>query len=323
MTRILVTGAAGYIGSHTCVALLNAGYDVVGVDNFINSSSSVYKSIESITGKRMRIFDIDCRTDFDVPEKVDAIIHFAALKSVGDSVAFPVKYYDNNVLSTVKVMDVANRHRAPVVFSSSACVYGDKTLRPVTESNNLCPINPYGETKMIGEQIIRNISNRLGLNYANLRYFNPIGSHASGLLGDISTTNLMPHIIKGATGGCLQVFGDDYQTSDGYCVRDYVHVEDIADAHVKTVEYVLSNGSIDAMNLGTGYGTSVVELINLFEQANLKKVNYEVVGRRDGDAPVLVADVKLMKETLGFSCDRTLLNACESSYKFYGANQCK
>lgn len=324
--KILVTGGAGYIGSHTCVELLNAGYEVVVVDNYSNSKEEVIDLIKKITNKDFASYKLDvCDKDalrkvFD-EHQIDAVIHFAGYKAVGESVAKPLMYYRNNIDSTLSLLEVMKEYNCKkIVFSSSATVYGKPEKLPIKENFPLSTTNPYGATKLMIEGILKDLyksDNEWGITI--LRYFNPIGAHKSGLIGENPNdipNNLMPYIVKVATGEYdkLKVFGNDYDTVDGTGVRDYIHVVDLAVGHVKAIDKL--NSGLHIYNLGTGKGTSVLELINTFSKVNNVKVNYEIVDRRPGDIDACFADAHLAFEQLGFETKNTVEDMCRDAYNF-------
>ena len=329
---ILVTGGAGFIGSHTCVELLENGYEVVIVDNFINSKPEALNRIKQITGKAFKFYEADLldkaavETIF-IENKIDAVIHFAGLKAVGESVAQPIRYYHNNISGTLilcQVMQEAGVKK--IVFSSSATVYGSPKTVPIREDFPLHTTNPYGSTKLMIENILQDIfvaDNEWSI--ALLRYFNPIGAHKSGLIGEDPNgipNNLMPYIAQVAAGKLevLSVFGDDYDTKDGTGVRDYIHVVDLAQGHIKAVEKVLGGSGVDAYNLGTGIGYSVLDMVHAFETANNVKVNYKIAPRRPGDIAVCFADPKKAKELLGWQAQFGIEDMCRDSWKFVKQN---
>jgi len=328
--KILVTGGTGYIGSHTVVELLNNGYEVIVVDNLCNSNKDVIKKIKEITGKEVDFYEEDVsdkealRKIFKEHEGIVAVIHFAGLKAVGESTEQPIKYYDNNLGSTLSLLTVMQEYNVKkMVFSSSATVYGDPASLPIREDFPLGPTtNPYGTTKLYIENILRDVyaaDNNWSI--ALLRYFNPIGAHESALIGENPNgkpNNLMPYIIKVATGELpeLNIFGDDYETPDGTGVRDYIHVVDLAKGHIKAVEKVLSTKEIDAYNLGTGIGYSVLDIVKAFERVNNVKINYKIVGRRPGDIAACYADPSYAEEKLGWKAEKGLDEMCEDSYNF-------
>lgn len=331
---ILVTGGAGYIGSHTCVELLNAGFEVVVVDNLCNSSKKSMERVMEITGKRLTFYEADLLDRdaldeiFDV-EIIDAVIHFAGLKAVGESVGKPLEYYHNNITGTLVLCDVMRSHGVKsIVFSSSATVYGDPAFVPITEE---CPkgeiTNPYGRTKGMLEQILTDLHTAdPEWNVMILRYFNPIGAHESGRIGEDPKgipNNLLPYITQVAVGKLerLGVFGSDYDTADGTCVRDYIHVVDLADGHVKALEKIAQNkGGVWIYNLGTGTGYSVLDVIHAFEEANDLKIPYVLMERRPGDVPqCYAAPVKAEKE-LGWKAKRDLKDMCRDSWNWQKNN---
>ena len=329
---ILVTGGAGFIGSHTCVELLENGYEVVIVDNFINSKPEALNRIKQITGKDFKFYEADLldkaavETIF-IENKIDAVIHFAGLKAVGESVAQPIRYYHNNISGTLilcQVMQEAGVKK--IVFSSSATVYGSPKTVPIREDFPLHTTNPYGSTKLMIENILQDIfvaDNEWSI--ALLRYFNPIGAHKSGLIGEDPNgipNNLMPYIAQVAAGKLevLSVFGDDYDTKDGTGGRDYIHVVDLAQGHIKAVEKVLGGSGVDAYNLGTGIGYSVLDMVHAFETANNVKVNYKIAPRRPGDIAVCFADPKKAKELLGWQAQFGIEDMCRDSWKFVKQN---
>lgn len=329
---ILVTGGAGFIGSHTCVELLDNGYEVVIVDNFINSKPEALNRIQQITGKDFKFYEADLLDKEAVEKifkenKIEAVIHFAGLKAVGESVAQPIRYYHNNITGTLilcRVMQEAGVKK--IVFSSSATVYGSPETVPIREDFPLHTTNPYGSTKLMIENILRDIfvaDNEWSI--ALLRYFNPIGAHKSGLIGEDPNgipNNLMPYIAQVAAGKleCLSVFGNDYPTADGTGVRDYIHVVDLAQGHIKAVEKVLSGTGVDAYNLGTGIGYSVLDVVHAFEKANGVKVNYKIAPRRPGDIAVCFADPQKAKDILGWQAQFGIEDMCRDSWNFVKQN---
>ena len=326
--NILVTGGAGYIGSHTCVELLDEGFDIVVVDNFSNSKPEAIESIKTISGKSFPFYeadllDRDALTRIFKENKIDAVIHFAGLKAVGESVAIPLKYYYNNIASTLILCEVmAEFGVKKIVFSSSATVYGDPATVPITEDFPLSTTNPYGSTKLMFENILRDLyvsDNEWSI--AILRYFNPIGAHKSGLIGEDPNgipNNLMPYIARVAAGQLeiLSVFGSDYNTKDGTGVRDYIHVVDLSLGHIKAVEKVLKSKGVDEYNLGTGNGYSVLEVVHAFEKASGKKVNYKIVDRRPGDIAECYANPHKAKTELGWVAQKGLDEMCLDSWNF-------
>ena len=309
--KILVTGGTGYIGSHTCVELLNNGYEIVVIDNFSNSKKDVVEKIKEITKKDFIFYEGDvCDSDLldkvFTENKIDAVIHFAGYKAVGESVAKPLKYYHNNLESTISLLEAMTKYNCKkIAFSSSATVYGKPEKLPIKEDFPLSTTNPYGTTKLMIEDILRDVYKSDNTwSIAILRYFNPIGAHESGLIGENPNdipNNLMPYIVKVATKELevLSVFGNDYDTHDGTGVRDYIHVVDLAKGHIKAIEKVMKDQGLDSYNLGTGIGYSVLDLVNTFEKVNNVKVNYKIVGRRPGDIDACYADPTYAYEKLG------------------------
>ena len=331
---ILVTGGAGYIGSHTCIELLNAGYDVVVIDNLCNSCKESLKRVEEITGKKLTFYEVDLLDQAAVKnvfdnEKIEAVIHFAGLKAVGESVYKPLEYYHNNITGTLILCDEMRKHGVKsIVFSSSATVYGNPAFVPITEE---CPkgeiTNPYGRTKGMLEQILTDLHTAdPEWNVVLLRYFNPIGAHKSGRIGENPKgipNNLLPYITQVAVGKlvCLGVFGNDYDTPDGTCVRDYIHVVDLADGHVKALEKLKAEqGGVWIYNLGTGTGYSVLDVINAFEEANNLKINYVFKDRRAGDVPACYADPSKAEKELGWKAKRGIREMCEDAWRWQKNN---
>ncbi|MBO5138423.1 MAG: UDP-glucose 4-epimerase GalE [Bacilli bacterium] len=330
--KILVTGGCGFIGSHTCIELINSGYDVVIIDNLSNSSIDVIDKIEKITGVKPIFYEGDVRDRLLLDKifsehEISSVIHFAGFKAVGESVLKPLMYYRNNLDSTITLLEVMNDNNCKkIVFSSSATVYGKPKSLPIKEDFPLSTTNPYGTTKLMIEQILGDlfISDN-DWSIAVLRYFNPIGAHTSGLLGENPRdipNNLMPYIVKVATGEleCLSVFGNDYDTPDGTGVRDYIHVVDLAKGHVKAIEKVTKDTGIDYYNLGTGNGYSVLDLVNIFQKVNDIKVNYKIVDRRPGDIDSCYADCSYALEKLGWRAELGIEDMCRDSYNFVKKN---
>ncbi|MBO4460222.1 MAG: UDP-glucose 4-epimerase GalE [Clostridiales bacterium] len=334
MSTVLVPGGAGYIGSHTVIELDKAGFDVVIVDNFYNSKPEVLNRLEKITGKRFPFYEIDCcdkeklRRVFE-ENKIDAIIHFAGLKAVGESVSIPLTYYRNNLTSLINTVELAGEYKADkFVFSSSATVYGMSEDVPFTEESPLgmCT-NPYGWTKWMIEQILRDYSvANPDMKICLLRYFNPVGAHESGLIGEDPRgipNNLFPYISKVA-GGTLEkltVFGDDYDTPDGTCIRDYIHVTDLGSGHVKAIEYLEKHeDKVCVFNLGTGRGTSVKEAVAAFEKACGHEINHVIGPRRPGDIAVSYAATDKAFKELGFKAQYTIDDMCSSCWKWQTMN---
>mgnify|MGYP002560808474 FL=1 len=325
---ILVTGGTGYIGSHTCVELLKNGYEVVIIDNLSNSSNDVVDRIKKITNKDLKFYfgdvsDKELLRRIFTENKIDAVIHFAGYKAVGESVKLPLKYYDNNLYSTICLCEVMKEFSCKkIVFSSSATVYGIPKTLPIKEDEALSTTNPYGTTKLMIEQILKDLyvsDNEFSI--AVLRYFNPIGADKSGLIGENPNgipNNLMPYIVKVALNKLeiLSVFGSDYDTPDGTGVRDYIHVVDLARGHIKAIEHVMKQTGIDYYNLGTGVGYSVLDIIKTFEKVNNVKVNYKIVDRRPGDIASSYADVTKSYKELGFKTIYTLEDMCKDAYNF-------
>ncbi|MBE7040116.1 MAG: UDP-glucose 4-epimerase GalE [Ruminococcaceae bacterium] len=325
---ILVTGGAGYIGSHTCVELLESGYEIVIVDNFLNSKPESLNRIRKITGKDFKFYEADLLDEKAIDKifaenKIEAVIHFAGLKAVGESVAKPIWYYHNNITGTLILCQVMKKYGVKkLVFSSSATVYGNPASVPITEDFPLSTTNPYGATKLMIENILRDVfvsDNEWSI--ALLRYFNPIGAHSSGLIGEDPNgipNNLMPYIAQVAAGKLkeLSVFGDDYDTKDGTGVRDYIHVVDLADGHLKALSKVLSSNGVDAYNLGTGNGYSVLEIVRTFENVNGVKVPYKIANRRPGDIATCYANPKKAKEILGWEAKLGLEEMCRDAWNF-------
>lgn len=332
MSKVLVTGGTGYIGSHTVVELINDGFEVVIVDNLSNSNVDVLDGIEKITGVRPAFENIDC-VDYVAMDRmfekyidIESIIHFAASKAVGESVEKPLLYYRNNLVSLINLLQLMPIHKVRnFVFSSSCTVYGQPDVLPVTEDAPIKPaLSPYGNTKQIGEEIIRDTIYANESNYQSiiLRYFNPIGAHASAEIGELPNgvpNNLLPFVTQTAIGlrKQLQVFGDDYDTPDGSCIRDYIHVVDLAKAHVIAVKRMLQGKSLDKVetfNLGTGRGLSVLEIIKTFEEVNGVKVPYKIVSRREGDIEKVWADPTIANEVLGWTASETVEETLRSAW---------
>lgn len=329
--KVLITGGTGYIGSHTCVELINSGHDVVIVDNLYNSKKEVVNRIEKITGVRPVFYENDVRDRAALDkifktEKPQAVIHFAGLKAVGESVQKPLMYYDNNLISTIVLCEVMKENGVKnFVFSSSATVYGVSEKMPLTEDMPLGAINPYGRTKLFIEEILRDISKDDSFNTVLLRYFNPIGAHQSGLIGEDPLgipNNLMPYIAQVAVGRLekLSVFGNDYPTPDGTGVRDYIHVCDLAVGHVKAVEYAATHPGCEAVNLGTGKGTSVLELKDAFEKASGVEIPFVIAPRRAGDPATVYANVQKAEKLLGFEAKYSIDDMCADTWRWQRNN---
>lgn len=330
---ILVTGGTGYIGSHTTVELIKRGEDVIIVDNLSNSKVCVLDRIEKITGKRPEFIECDLldaeKLDsvFDTYKNIDSVIHFAGLKAVGESCALPLKYYHNNLTGTFNLIHSMVKHNVwRIVFSSSATVYGTPKSVPISEDFPLSTTNPYGETKLMIERILKDCAAAYpSLSVCVLRYFNPIGAHESGLIGEDPRgipNNLLPYIAKVAAGKleCLSVFGDDYATPDGTGVRDYIHVVDLALAHLKAIDYTANTCGIDYFNVGTGNGYSVLEMVKAFGDVWGTPVKYKIAQRRPGDIAECYADPKKAYELLGWKAERDLLKMCEDSARWQKMN---
>ena len=330
---ILVTGGAGFIGSHTCVELLDAGYEVVVVDNLYNASRKSMDRIEQITGKKPTFYEADildreALNKIFEKEQIESVIHFAGLKAVGESVAKPIEYYYNNIAGTLVLCDVMRKHNVKnIVFSSSATVYGDPAFIPITEE---CPkgkiTNPYGQTKGMLEQVLEDIHvSDPEWNVILLRYFNPIGAHKSGLIGEDPKgipNNLVPYIAQVAVGKlkCLGVFGDDYDTPDGTGVRDYIHVVDLAKGHVKALKKIEDKSGVTIYNLGTGKGYSVLDVVKAYEKACGKPIPYEIKPRRAGDIATCYSDASKAKEELGWEAEFGIDRMCEDSWRWQSMN---
>ena len=328
--KILVTGCCGYIGSHTCVELLNNNYEVVGLDNFSNSKKDVLDKIKQITDKSIKFYEGDM-LDKEILSKIfdendiSCVIDFAAYKAVGESIEKPIEYYTNNLSSVLTLLSVMKKYNCKkIVFSSSATVYGDPEVVPITEESKTGgTTNPYGTSKLFVEQILKDLyKSDNSWDICILRYFNPIGAHSSGLIGEDPNgipANLMPYISKVASKKlqCLSVFGNDYDTKDGTGVRDYIHVVDLARGHVKALEKLTKEQSgLFIYNLGTGVGYSVLDMINTFEKVNNVEVNYKIVDRRPGDIAECFADPTKAKEELGFVCEKTLEDMVRDAWNY-------
>lgn len=325
---ILVTGGAGYIGSHTCVELLDAGYDIVIIDDFSNSNPSVLDKIKHISGKTFAFYEGDVKDKallerIFTENKIEAAIHFAGFKAVGESCEKPLAYYHNNLMSTIILCEVMAAHGVKkLVFSSSATVYGDPASVPINESFPTSTTNPYGATKLMTENILKDVyAADKEWSIALLRYFNPIGAHASGLIGEEPNgipNNLLPYIAKVAVGEleALNVFGDDYPTVDGTGVRDYIHVVDLAKGHVKAIEKILGETGVDAYNLGTGNGYSVLQVVKAFEKASGRPVAYRIAPRRPGDIAECYAETKKAKDLLGWEATKNIDDMCEDAWRY-------
>jgi UDP-glucose 4-epimerase len=329
---ILVTGGAGYIGSHTCVELLQSGYDVIVVDNLCNSSRESLERVEEITSKTIKFYEVDL---LDKPElgkifaeeQIEAVIHFAALKAVGESIEIPLRYYKNNIVGTMNLLDLmAENSVNNIVFSSSATVYGDPHAVPISEDFPVKPTNPYGWTKLMIEQMLMDLQTaKPEVNAAILRYFNPVGAHDSGLIGESPNgipNNLMPYISQVAVSRLekLNVFGNDYPTVDGTGVRDYIHVVDLAKGHIAALRRLEENPGYEIYNLGRGKGYSVMELVKAFEKASGRDIPFEVVGRREGDVPESYADPSKANDELGWQAELGVDKMCEDTWRWQSMN---
>lgn len=333
MKTILVAGGAGYIGSHTCVELLNAGYEVVVVDNLYNASPKAIERVSEITGKDVKFYEVDildkaALTKVFDENKIDAVIHFAGYKAVGESVAKPIEYYHNNMTGTLVLCDVMREHGVKnIVFSSSATVYGDPAQIPITEN---CPkgqpTNPYGWTKSMLEQVLTDVhTSDNEWNVILLRYFNPIGAHKSGKIGEDPKgipNNLVPYVAQVAVGKreCLGVFGNDYDTPDGTGVRDYIHVVDLADGHVKAIKKLDENPGVAIYNLGTGNGYSVLQVVSAFEKVCGHPIKYEIKPRRDGDIATCYCNPEKAEKELGWKAQYGIAEMCEDTWRWQSSN---
>jgi UDP-glucose 4-epimerase len=329
---ILITGGSGYIGNHTCVELLNAGYEVIVVDNLYNSSLKSLQRVKEITNKDFKFYKIDLldREELDKvfsENQIEAVIHFAGLKAVGESVNLPLKYYHNNITGTLVLCEVMKEYDVTkMVFSSSATVYGMPERMPITEDFPLKAMNPYGRTKQMIEEILRDLFvSDSKWSISLLRYFNPIGAHSSGLIGEDPNgipNNLMPFITQVAVGKLkeLKIFGDDYPTHDGTGVRDYIHVVDLAKGHLKALDKVMETSGVNAYNLGTGQGYSVLDMVAAFEKVSGRSIPYSIIQRRPGDAAVCYADPMKAKQDLGWTAEKGIEQMCNDSWQWQSKN---
>ncbi len=332
--KILLTGGAGYIGSHACVELLNDGYDVVVVDNLSNSSREAVTRVEQLSGKSVSFYQIDVLDAAELRKvftahKISGVIHFAGLKAVGESVGKPLDYYKNNICGTISLCQVMQEHEVKnIVFSSSATVYGDPAVLPIKEDFPLSVTNPYGRTKLVIEEILRDLRVAdSGWNVTLLRYFNPVGAHQSGMIGEDPAdipNNLMPFIAQVASGRLekLSVYGNDYPTVDGTGVRDYIHVVDLAKGHLKALEYMEHEAGVNVFNLGSGHGYSVLEMVSAFERASGMKIPYQIVDRRPGDIAACYADSSLAESKLGWKAELGLEEMCADTWRWQKNNPC-
>ena len=331
--HVIVTGGAGYIGSHTCLELLNAGYQVTVIDNLCNSSQESIKRVEDLTGKSIAFFEVDLldrnrlQEVFAQSQDVQAVIHFAGLKAVGESVQRPLLYYQNNLSATLNLCQVMQLQGIKnIVFSSSATVYGDPASVPIKETFPLSCTNPYGRTKLMSEEIMRDLHMAdPQWNVVLLRYFNPVGAHKSGLIGEDPNgipNNLMPYIAQVAVGKLqeLSVFGNDYPTPDGTGVRDYIHVVDLAIGHLRALEKLKENPGVVTYNLGTGWGASVLEMVKAFAVVSGKKIPYRITGRRVGDIAQCYANPTLAQKELGWKAKFSIMEMCEDAWRWQSVN---
>ncbi|KAB2459138.1 UDP-glucose 4-epimerase GalE [Bacillus sp. CH126_4D] len=330
---ILITGGAGYIGSHTCIELLNNNYKIIVVDNLSNSSIESLNRVKEITGKQFEFYkesvlNREKMNEIFLENNIEAVIHFAGFKAVGESTTIPLTYYYNNIISTIILCDVMQKHHVKkFIFSSSATVYGIPKTSPITEEFPLSVTNPYGQTKLMIEQMMRDVAKADDeWSIALLRYFNPFGAHKSGRIGEDPNgipNNLMPYVTQVAVGKLkeLNIFGNDYPTKDGTGVRDYIHVVDLAKGHVKALEKILETKGIEAYNLGTGKGYSVLEMVKAFEKVSGKKIPYKVIGRRPGDVAICFADVSKAKRELEWEAEYGLEEMCVDSWRWQVNNK--
>ena len=331
---ILITGGAGYIGTHTSVELINSGYDIVIVDNYSNSHTTAIKRVEQITGKKIQLIETDIRDYKNLCKvfennNIESVIHFAGLKSVNESIEQPIAYYDNNIAGTINLCKVMNEYNVKnIIFSSSAVVYGNPKTVPIEENFPVSTSNPYGQSKLMTEQILNDIfTSDNDWQIALLRYFNPVGAHKSGLIGESPNevpNNLMPYISQVAVGKLekLSVFGGDYDTKDGTCIRDFIHVVDLAKGHVKALDYFKNknHGEVLILNLGAGKGNTVLELINTFQSVSGKNIPYDIVDRRPGDIAVSYASAELANKKINWKTEYTLEDMCRDTWLWQSNN---
>ncbi len=334
MKSILVTGGAGYIGSHTAVELLNSNHEVVIVDNFVNSNPEALNRIKKISNKDFKFYELDvcdkqALSEIFSQNKIDAVIHFAGLKAVGESVETPIRYYQNNLISTLALLQCMDEHSVKqLVFSSSATVYGNPKSVPIKETDPIgdALTNPYGKTKYMIEEILMDLNNtNNNWQLTSLRYFNPAGAHESGLIGEDPNdipNNLMPYISQVAVGKLkeLSIFGNDYPTKDGTGVRDYIHVVDLAKAHVSAIDKPAKTNEYRAINIGTGRGTSVLELVNAFQETNQVNIPYKISPRRLGDVAICYADTSLANKEINWQAEKSINDMCQDSWAWQSKN---
>ena len=330
--NILITGGAGYIGSHACLEFLNAGHQITVVDNLSNSKLESLKRVERITGKQIQFYETDILERVKLNEifsknKFDAVIHFAGLKAVGESTKKPLEYFQNNVCGTINLCEIMKKHDVKnIIFSSSATVYGDPESVPIAEAFPLSATNPYGRSKLMIEEILRDLyRSDEKWNVVLLRYFNPVGAHKSGKIGENPNgipNNLMPYISQVAIGKRknLQIFGDDYPTKDGTGVRDYIHVVDLAVGHLKALRKIKDNSGLKIYNLGTGNGYSVLEMVKAFEKDSHRKIDYKIIARRSGDIAECFADVSLANKELNWKAKRNIDEMCADAWRWQSKN---
>jgi UDP-glucose 4-epimerase len=330
--KVLVTGGAGYIGSHTCLELLNKEHEIIVVDNFFNSKEESLQRVMALTGKSLSFHKVDLRDRESLSAvfnntAIDAVIHFAGLKAVGESVNMPLRYYDNNITGTLVLCEVMAAHKVKnIVFSSSATVYGDPHTVPIKEDFPLSVTSPYGRSKLFIEEILRDLHKAdQTWNIVLLRYFNPVGAHISGKIGEDPNkipNNLMPYVAQVAIGKLpeLPVFGNDYPTRDGTGERDYIHVTDLALGHIKALTKLSSNPGVETYNLGTGNSYSVLEMVSAFKKASGKKIPYKIVGRRSGDIATCYADASKAKDELGWVATRDINDMCHDAWRWQSDN---